>query len=193
MQSQHLYPPLNNRAIISYSSLNSYLLLIICIIDFLPLSEINEADLNDTLSDFEDSSGSPFSSLSLSLDGKLSEASFCTTESVLGRYVASAPLAASLFPHVPPYISFASHSKRGPEMPPSIHKVLKWKLTTITPIVIRKVLINTGFRLLRSKCGTTCSTTIISINLATWCWMKDVLGCIWNLQICLPQRRNCVL
>lgn len=115
--------------------------------------DINDID-NDTLSDFEDSS-SPFSSLSLSLDGKASEASFCTTEGVLGRYVASAPLAASLFPNVPPYISFASHSERGPEMPPSIHKVLKWKLTTITPIVIRKVLLNTGFRLLRSECFNT--------------------------------------
>lgn len=36
-------------------------------------------------------------------------------------------------------------------MPLAIKKALKWKLTTITPIVIRKVLLNSGFRLLKRK------------------------------------------
>lgn len=63
----------------------------------------------------------------------------------------SGPLTASLFPYVPPYITFADHLEKGPTMPAAVTKVLKWKLTTITPIVIRKVLSNTGFRLLRSK------------------------------------------
>lgn len=72
-------------------------------------------------------------------------------ESVIGGRPASGPLAASLFPHVPPYITFADHIEKGPPMPAAVTKVLKWKLTTITPIVIRKVLANTGFRLLRSE------------------------------------------
>lgn len=74
-----------------------------------------------------------------------------TTECVVGNYATAAPLAPSLFPNVPPYITFASHTEKGPPMHPLVGKVLKWKLTTITPIVIRKVLINTGFRLLRSE------------------------------------------
>ncbi|XP_058814235.1 tubulin monoglutamylase TTLL4-like isoform X4 [Topomyia yanbarensis] len=59
------------------------------------------------------------------------------------------PLAPSLFPHVPPYITFATHEDKGAPMPPAIHKVLKWKMTLITPIIVRKVLINSGFRLLK--------------------------------------------
>lgn len=70
---------------------------------------------------------------------------------VAGKYSSTAPLSPSLFPFVPPYITFASHGEKGPPMPPSIQKILKWKLTTITPIVVRRVLLNTGFRLLRSE------------------------------------------
>uniref|UniRef100_A0A182QQ02 Tubulin polyglutamylase TTLL4 n=1 Tax=Anopheles farauti TaxID=69004 RepID=A0A182QQ02_9DIPT len=72
--------------------------------------------------------------------------------SVAGGCAPEGPLAPSLFPFVPPYLTFAAHDEKGPPMPPSIHKVLKWKLTLITPIVVRKVLLNSGFRLLKSKC-----------------------------------------
>lgn len=109
-----------------------------------------EGDFNDSLSDLEDT-GSHLSGLTASLDGKQSDASITTTECVVGRYATSAPLSASLFPHCSPYISFATHSEKGPPLPAAMQKVLKWKLTTITPIVIRKVLLNTGFRLLRSE------------------------------------------
>lgn len=78
--------------------------------------------------------------------------------SVVGGYAPAGPLAPSLFPYVPPYLTFATHEEKGPPMPPAIHKVLKWKLTLITPIVVRKVLLNSGFRLLKSKwrCGMEC-------------------------------------
>ncbi|XP_061510802.1 tubulin monoglutamylase TTLL4 isoform X2 [Anopheles gambiae] len=69
--------------------------------------------------------------------------------SVVGGYAPAGPLAPSLFPYVPPYLTFATHEEKGPPMPPAIHKVLKWKLTLITPIVVRKVLLNSGFRLLK--------------------------------------------
>uniref|UniRef100_A0A182JZK4 Tubulin polyglutamylase TTLL4 n=1 Tax=Anopheles christyi TaxID=43041 RepID=A0A182JZK4_9DIPT len=69
--------------------------------------------------------------------------------SVVGGYAPEGPLAPSLFPYVPPYLTFATHEEKGPPMPPAIHKVLKWKLTLITPIVVRKVLLNSGFRLLK--------------------------------------------
>ncbi|XP_062706003.1 tubulin monoglutamylase TTLL4 isoform X3 [Aedes albopictus] len=68
---------------------------------------------------------------------------------VLGGCPPEGPLTPSLFPHVPPYITFSTHEEKGPPMPPAIHKVLKWKMTLITPIVVRKVLINSGFRLLK--------------------------------------------
>lgn len=111
----------------------------------------DEGDFNDSLSDIDETS-SQLSLLQHSLDGKYSAASITTTECVPGRYAHSAPLALSLFPNCSPYISFASHSEKGPAMPAAVQKVLKWKLTNITPIVIRKVLLNTGFRLLRSEC-----------------------------------------
>uniref|UniRef100_A0A2M3ZFV8 Putative tubulin polyglutamylase ttll4 n=1 Tax=Anopheles braziliensis TaxID=58242 RepID=A0A2M3ZFV8_9DIPT len=81
--------------------------------------------------------------------GKAPATSVTSIGGVVGGYAPDGPLAPSLFPHVPPYLSFATHDEKGPPMPPSIHKVLKWKLTLITPIVVRKVLINSGFRLLK--------------------------------------------
>lgn len=73
------------------------------------------------------------------------------TDCVQGGRVPTAPLAASLFPFVPPFITFASFEEKGPDLPAAIHKVLKWKLTTITPLLVRKVLLNTGFRLMKSE------------------------------------------
>lgn len=73
------------------------------------------------------------------------------TDCVQGGRVLSAPFAPSLFPFVPPYITFATFDEKGPDMPAIIHKQLKWKLTTITPLLVRKVLLNTGFRLMKSE------------------------------------------
>ncbi|OWR49776.1 hypothetical protein KGM_212027 [Danaus plexippus plexippus] len=61
----------------------------------------------------------------------------------------------SLFPRVPPYLKFISHDDTAPlKMPMAIQKHLKWKLTTITPIVVKKTLTNSGFRLVKSECDT---------------------------------------
>lgn len=77
--------------------------------------------------------------------------SIMLADSVPGKAVPTGPLAPSLFPHVPPYVTFVSHEDKSVVMPEAIKKVLKWKLTTITPIVIRKIILNSGFRLLRRK------------------------------------------
>ncbi|KPI98780.1 Tubulin polyglutamylase TTLL4 [Papilio xuthus] len=61
----------------------------------------------------------------------------------------------SLFPRVPPYLKFASHEETAPlKIPAPIQKHLKWKLTTITPILVKKTLTNSGFRLVKSECDT---------------------------------------
>lgn len=117
---------------------------------FLILPDVGEEDFNDSFSDSEDYNATVVTDPP-NLNRKLSEANLLT-ESVSGSRPASGPLTASLFPYVPPYITFADHIGKGPAMPAAVTKVLKWKLTTITPIVIRKVLANTGFRLLRSEC-----------------------------------------
>lgn len=61
------------------------------------------------------------------------------------------PLRQSLFPHVPPYISFNTYNATKPYKLPASSKALKWKLSTITPILVRRTLTNTGFRLVRSE------------------------------------------
>ncbi|RVE53358.1 hypothetical protein evm_001928 [Chilo suppressalis] len=61
----------------------------------------------------------------------------------------------SLFPRVPPYLKFLGHEDTVPlKIPLPIQKHLKWKLTTITPIVVKKTLTNSGFRLVKSECDT---------------------------------------
>ncbi|KRT81953.1 hypothetical protein AMK59_5588 [Oryctes borbonicus] len=61
------------------------------------------------------------------------------------------PLRESLFPHIPPYISFNTYdAKTRFNLPPG-RRYLKWKLSTITPIVVRKTLQNTGVLLVRKS------------------------------------------
>lgn len=61
------------------------------------------------------------------------------------------PLRQSLFPNVPPYISFNSYDATAPYKLPHSSKVLKWKMSTITPLLVRRTVTNTGFRLVRSE------------------------------------------
>uniref|UniRef100_A0A2A4K4M1 Tubulin polyglutamylase TTLL4-like n=1 Tax=Heliothis virescens TaxID=7102 RepID=A0A2A4K4M1_HELVI len=64
-------------------------------------------------------------------------------------------LRASLFPRVPPYLKFIGHDESPClKIPLPIQKHLKWKLTAITPIVVKKTLTNSGFRLVKSECDT---------------------------------------
>ncbi|XP_070065066.1 tubulin monoglutamylase TTLL4 isoform X2 [Drosophila virilis] len=58
-------------------------------------------------------------------------------------------LVSSLFPYVPPYLSFSSNTKRGPYVPPELHRVLKWRVTNIMPKVVRLILANSGMRMLK--------------------------------------------
>ncbi|XP_069689202.1 tubulin monoglutamylase TTLL4-like isoform X2 [Periplaneta americana] len=60
-------------------------------------------------------------------------------------------LRTSLFSHVPPYIRFSMHDVKGEALPSEIQRHMKWKLSTITPLVIRRTLVNSGFRLVRSE------------------------------------------
>ncbi|XP_049885995.1 tubulin monoglutamylase TTLL4-like isoform X2 [Pectinophora gossypiella] len=69
--------------------------------------------------------------------------------------VVSNALRPSLFPRVPPYLRFINHDDSPClKIPLPIQKHLKWKLTTITPIVVKKTLTNSGFRLVKSECDT---------------------------------------
>nr|XP_015838348.1 PREDICTED: tubulin polyglutamylase TTLL4 isoform X2 [Tribolium castaneum] len=61
------------------------------------------------------------------------------------------PLRPSLFPHIPPYIRFSTHDSDSPIEVPAGRRLFKWKLSTITPVVVRKTLTNSGFALVRSE------------------------------------------
>lgn len=51
----------------------------------------------------------------------------------------------SYFPHVPPYINFClSTNQRTEPLPREIQKHLKWRLSNITPVVVKKTLTNSG-------------------------------------------------
>jgi hypothetical protein len=109
-----------------------------------------EQVIDDDMTDPEDNYESSLS-ISSSERSIAQPAPTINTDCVQGGRVLSAPFAASLFPFVPPYITFATFEEKGPEIPAIIHKQLKWKLTTITPLLVRKVLLNTGFRLMKSE------------------------------------------
>lgn len=71
---------------------------------------------------------------------------------------------------MPPYIRFSSHDIKGnlflmvssfknciiiivigESFPLPLQKLLKWKLSSITPIVVRRTIQNSGFKLVRSE------------------------------------------
>lgn len=111
-------------------------------------TDSDENDLSDTEGSYLDNKA-----IYNSFKANRAELHSSLADSVQGRYpiLNGSPLTPSLFPNVPPYITFAAHDAKGPAMPLQIKKALKWKLTAITPIVIRKVLLNSGFRLLKRK------------------------------------------
>ncbi|XP_026818449.1 tubulin polyglutamylase TTLL4-like [Rhopalosiphum maidis] len=57
----------------------------------------------------------------------------------------------SLFSYMPPYIRFYSHDIKGESFPLSLQSILKWKLSSITPIVVRRTIQNSGFKLVRKS------------------------------------------
>ena len=68
------------------------------------------------------------------------------------------PLRRSLFSHTPPSINFVHHNE-VPEtpLPAELRKNLRWKLSTFTPAVMKKVVTNTGFRLVSIRSVHVCN------------------------------------
>ena len=50
----------------------------------------------------------------------------------------------SYFPFVPPYINFCKPDEDAELLPADIKKFMKWRLSTITPVVVRKTVMCTG-------------------------------------------------
>lgn len=83
---------------------------------------------------------------------KTSVATTNTTDSEVSVYFKpDAILSPSLFPNVPPYLNFTSHADKGPPMPAALHRVLKWKLSPVMPKIVKRVVLNSGFRIIKSK------------------------------------------
>ncbi|XP_073827371.1 tubulin tyrosine ligase-like 4B isoform X2 [Musca autumnalis] len=103
-------------------------------------------DVNtDTDSDFEeDYVGEPFH-----LEDDADETQQSKTKPYF-YYTPKSILSPSLFPNVPPYLNYSSHAERGPPMPAQLHKVLKWKLSIAMPKIVKRVVLNSGFRIIKN-------------------------------------------
>ncbi|CAH1408056.1 unnamed protein product [Nezara viridula] len=56
----------------------------------------------------------------------------------------------SLFANTPPYIRFATETTKADKpFPVIIQRTLKWKLTTVTPIIVKKIIQNSGYKFIR--------------------------------------------
>ena len=63
------------------------------------------------------------------------------------------PLRRSLFSHVPPTITFVHHNEVSETpLPAEVRKHLRWKLSNITPAVVKRIVTNSGYRLMRRTC-----------------------------------------
>uniref|UniRef100_A0A146MB87 Tubulin polyglutamylase TTLL4 n=2 Tax=Lygus hesperus TaxID=30085 RepID=A0A146MB87_LYGHE len=73
-----------------------------------------------------------------------------STESLLGYPGDNNYFRLSLFSNIPPYVKFTAHNEKADhELPKAIQKALKWKLSTITPLVVKHTVTNSGFRLVK--------------------------------------------
>ncbi|KAK4316307.1 hypothetical protein Pmani_012525 [Petrolisthes manimaculis] len=66
-------------------------------------------------------------------------------------------LSPSLFSHVPPAINFCQYNEKTVEFPLAIGRLLKWRFTNITPLIVRKTVANSGYRITKKTlqwCGT---------------------------------------
>ena len=64
------------------------------------------------------------------------------------------PLRRSLFSHVPPTLNFVHHNEVSETpLPADVRKHLRWKLSNITPAVVKRIVTNSGFRLMRKSCS----------------------------------------
>ncbi|XP_022229344.2 tubulin polyglutamylase TTLL4 isoform X2 [Drosophila obscura] len=80
-----------------------------------------------------------------------SKESMATIDSEASVYFRpDAILSPSLFPNVPPYLNFTSHADKGPPMPAALHRVLKWKLSPVMPKIVKRVVLNSGFRIIKN-------------------------------------------
>ncbi|XP_055710939.1 tubulin monoglutamylase TTLL4 isoform X2 [Phlebotomus papatasi] len=120
--------------------------------------DFDEEDVYDLMSqsDDVDSGGKMFSAnISVAIQSKVNLPSAEAHQAIVeassgGKFAAIAgPISPSMFPNVPPFLTFASDTEAGPPMHALVTKILKWKVTAVTPIVVRKVLLNSGFRLLK--------------------------------------------
>ncbi|KAL5263499.1 hypothetical protein ACHWQZ_G008763 [Mnemiopsis leidyi] len=85
-----------------------------------------------------------------SLDAKQDEVSesVTTTDSGLGSDAdisTHLPITQSLFKHCPPVIYFPAEHEKVSKLPRALQKQMKWKMSTITPNVVKNVIARTGF------------------------------------------------
>jgi len=71
-----------------------------------------------------------------------SESIVCQSLPLSGRILSG--VRPSQFPYVPPYINFCQHNEKCECLPPEIKKLMKWRLSTITPTVVKKTVISSG-------------------------------------------------
>jgi len=66
----------------------------------------------------------------------------------------SPALRRSLFSNIPPTINFMLHNETSAhQLPEDLRKQLKWKLSNITPAIVKRCASNSGFRLMRKTCN----------------------------------------
>ncbi|XP_030565646.1 tubulin polyglutamylase TTLL4 [Drosophila novamexicana] len=131
-----------------------------------PCAAIDEITSYDDSDSDEDYVGTPFyleddndetsqsRHIRLKLDKVPSKASVATTNTTDSEasvyFKPESILSPSLFPNVPPYLNFTSHADKGPPMPATLHRVLKWKLSPVMPKIVKRVVLNSGFRIIKN-------------------------------------------
>ncbi|CAB3385792.1 Hypothetical predicted protein [Cloeon dipterum] len=119
----------------------------------------DESSSSDSGSNTPSVVGDTLGSISLtdSVPSKTSSCNGLTALSITSKTAQGmeSPLRMSLFSSVPPYVRFQMpvEGAQGEEatLPPEVRRLLKWKLSPITPLVVRRTLLRSNFRLVKTS------------------------------------------
>ncbi|XP_005105217.1 tubulin polyglutamylase TTLL4 isoform X2 [Aplysia californica] len=104
-------------------------------------------------SDRRSASGRPMTSQSAGIVGKQDELlgekvkSQARPATASGNIVIKPALRFSLFKNIPPTVNFVGEGEKTEQLPWELRKLLKWKMSPITPIVVKRAIGRVGFRI----------------------------------------------
>ncbi|KAH9524644.1 Tubulin polyglutamylase ttll4 [Bulinus truncatus] len=89
---------------------------------------------------------------SLSMAKEIKQSSTLPSSSSSSSAVIKPAFIFSIFKNIPPTLNFVSEGEKTEQLPWDLRKLMKWKLSPITPIVVKSAIARIGFKITKKNC-----------------------------------------